>query len=168
MRASACTYVAWPFLHVRLVAITCAQVVGTHARHLLFREESLSRLPTLFTCRVVPLRSASQPTGPGPACLLPSCCDLFSFSLPFLALPPPIFISQPDMRNFPVALVSKDTTSPLPARVGHTWVSSIFSASPSQIIQATSKIPGRAISRTPYWSLDRNLPSLQDWHPRLI
>ena len=119
MCASACTYVAWPFLHVHVVVIACAQVVGTLARHLLSHEESLSRLPTLFTCRVVPLCSASQPTGPGPACLLPSCCDLFSFSLPSLALPPPIFISQPDMRNFPVALVSKDTTSLLPARVGH-------------------------------------------------
>lgn len=56
VRASACTYVAWPFLHVRLVAITCAQVVGTHARHLLFREESLSGShPLHVSCCATPV-----------------------------------------------------------------------------------------------------------------
>ena len=69
----------------------------------------------------LPLCSASHPIGPR----LPSSCDLFS--PPSSPIPSSSFVSQPDTRNFPIVLVSREELPPfslLPARVGHIWVSS--------------------------------------------
>lgn len=100
---------------------SCARVSRTDHRHTGcrygYQVSSLPRgifssLPTLFTCPVVPLCSASHPVRPRPPHLPPPLMlgpVLSSLLTTFI----PKLTSQPDTRNFAVALVSKEELPPL-------------------------------------------------------